>query len=343
MHGLNYENGRYCFTRAADTPAAWHGLGGETPAKAPLEVWLKNSGMDFEILKRTSEFQVDEKTRVVANKKNAKGDEVAEFCGLIHSRSKKVLDQVGANYVVHQPREIAETFKKLCDTNGFTMDTMGVLHGGKRFWGLASNEMYGKMSGNSKDVIKPYLLLASGCEMATTAQLTTVRVVCQNTLHMSLSDTASLFKQRHTSAYNEEAMARALGLEEAFGLHMDTLEKLAAEKIGNSEGVSLILDLFAGKENRDKYGDDLEAYPTKTQNTVKKIVELNNGTARGTFENQRGTKIQMLNAITEFVDHHQPRKGAAGLVRNNKTTDAIWWGAGAKTKEKAFKRLALAA
>ena len=343
MHGLNYENGRYCFTRAANTDAAWHGLGGETPADAPIEVWMENSGMDFEILKRTSEFTLDDGSRIVAKKKNAKGELVDEYAGLIHSRSRKVLDQVGADYVVHQPREIAETFRKLCDTNGFTMDTMGVLDGGRRFWGLASNEMYGQMSGNSEDVIKPYLLLASGCGMATTGQLTTVRVVCQNTLHMSLGDTESQVKQRHTSTYNYAAMARGLGLEEAFGLHMDTLERLAAEKIGTAESVSLILDLFAGKENRKKFGDDLREYPTKTLNTVKKIGELFDGQARGTFENQRGTKIQMLNAITEFVDHHQTRKGAAGLVRNSNTTNAIWFGSGAKTKEKAFERLALAA
>jgi len=138
-------------------------------------------------------------------------------------------------------------------------------------------------------------------------------------------------------------MARGLGLEEAFDFHMNTLERLAGEKIGTEESVSLILDLFAGKENRKKYGDDLQNYPTKTINTVKKIAELFNGDARGTFENQRGTKIQMLNAITEFVDHHQTRKGAAGLARKSNTTNAIWFGSGAKTKEKAFERLALAA
>ena len=343
MHGLNYENGRYCFTRAANTEAAWHGLGGETPADAPIEVWMQNSGMDFEILKKTSEFTMSDGSRIVAKKKNSRGEMVDEFSGLIHSRSGKVLDQVGANYIVHQPREIAETFRRLCQTNGFTMDTMGVLDGGRRYWGLASNEMYGKMSGNPQDIIKPYLLLASGCGMATTGQLTTVRVVCQNPLHISLGDAASQFKQRHTSVYNEAAMARGLGLEEAFDFHMNTLERLAGEKIGTEESVSLILDLFAGKENRKKYGDDLQNYPTKTINTVKKIAELFNGDARGTFENQRGTKIQMLNAITEFVDHHQTRKGAAGLARKSNTTNAIWFGSGAKTKEKAFERLALAA
>jgi phage/plasmid-like protein (TIGR03299 family) len=345
MHGLNFENGRHCFTRAAGTAAAWHRLGGETPADASIDVWMQNAGMDFTILKRTSECVLADGTRVRAETENSQGEKVDQHSLLVHSRSHKVLDQVGSSYVVHQPREIAETFRHLCATNGFTMDTMGVLDGGRRYWGLASNTAYDKIGRNKDDVIKPYLLLASGCGMATTGQLTTVRVVCQNTLHMSLSsknDTA-VVKQRHTGVYSMRQMAAGLGVEEAFEVHMDTLNRMAVEKVEPRFVTNLCLDLFATPDQRKQNGDDLEAYPTRTINNVQKIYSLFNGDARGSFPDQRGTKIQLLNSITEFVDHHQSRKGRAGSDRDSKATNAIFFGAGAKAKKEAFERLAIAA
>ena len=349
MHGLNYENGRYCFTRAAGTEAAWHRLGGETPADAPIEVWMKNAGMDFKILKLTSESQLastkDAFGNIVEGKRikgvftDSKGVVRDQFSNLVHSRSEKILDQVGADYEVHQPEDIARMFRQLCENGGFTMDTMGVLDGGRRYWGLASNSLFGSLKVNDRDIIKPFLLLATGCGMATTAQLTTVRVVCQNTLHFSLARGGAI-RQRHTSAFNPELIAEGLGLEGAFEVHMDTLDRLASEKVDHSDALTLVLDLFASPAKVEEFGTDLIKYPTRTKNTVKKIVSLFNGDAKGSFSEQRGSKIQLLNSITEFVDHHQSRKGAEGVVRDGKRTDAIWFGSGASTKATAFQRLA---
>ena len=121
---------------------------------------------------------------------------------------------------------------------------------------------------------------------------------------------------------------------------MDTLDRLASEKVDHSDAVSLVLDLFASPAKVEEFGTDLVKYPTRTKNTVKKIVSLFNGDAKGSFSEQRGSKIQLLNSITEFVDHHQSRKGAEGEVRASNRTDAIWFGSGASTKATAFQRLA---
>lgn len=84
-----------------------------------------------------------------------------------------------------QPAEVVEFFEDLVSLAGFTLETAGALAGGRRIWALAKTNYEANIAG--QDLLKGYLLLATSYDgtFATTASLTDVRVVCQNTLRLS--------------------------------------------------------------------------------------------------------------------------------------------------------------
>ncbi|WP_414616819.1 DUF932 domain-containing protein, partial [Stenotrophomonas muris] len=92
---------------------------------------------------------------------------------------------VSKRFKVVQPGEILEFYRDLTQHSGFELETAGVLKGGKKFWAMARTGQSTSLKG--RDRVDGYLLLATACDgtLATTAQFTSVRVVCNNTLQIA--------------------------------------------------------------------------------------------------------------------------------------------------------------
>jgi len=107
---------------------------------------------------------------------------------LYRSDTKAALSVVSSRYQVVQPKEILEFYRDLTEVSGFELETAGVLKEGRKIWALAKTGQHATLKGN--DTINGYLLLATACDgtLATTAQFTSIRVVCNNTLAVALSN-----------------------------------------------------------------------------------------------------------------------------------------------------------
>src|SRR3546814_20756798 len=107
---------------------------------------------------------------------------------LYRSDTKAPLAVVSKRFQVVQPGEILEFYRDLTEVGGFELETAGVLRGGRKFWALARTGQSVSLKG--RDRVDGYLLLATACDgtLATTAQFTSVRVVCNNTLSIALGD-----------------------------------------------------------------------------------------------------------------------------------------------------------
>lgn len=107
---------------------------------------------------------------------------------LYRSDTKAPLSVVSSRYQVVQPAEILEFYRDLTEVSGFELETARVLKDGKKLWALARTGQSATLKG--KDQVNAYLLLATACDdtLATTAQHTSVRVVCNNPLSIALGD-----------------------------------------------------------------------------------------------------------------------------------------------------------
>jgi phage/plasmid-like protein (TIGR03299 family) len=166
-----------------ETP--WHGLGNSLTPHQPIEVWAQQAGMDWRI----------ESSNVSYMAQNERGQNIIlpyeEQRVLYRSDTHAPLSVVSQRYQEVQPLEILEFYRDLTEQSGFELETAGVLKGGKKFWALAKTGQTSALKG--KDVSNGYILLATACDgtLATTAQFTSIRVVCNNTLAIALKGQSS--------------------------------------------------------------------------------------------------------------------------------------------------------
>ncbi|CAJ6032608.1 phage/plasmid-like TIGR03299 family protein [Burkholderia pseudomallei] len=299
----------------------WHGLGNHLPPKQPLQTWAKAAGMDWSI----EEAEV----RFVAGSKNL-GSIYAfpEQKVLYRSDNKAPLSVVSARYQVVQPAEILEFYRDLTEYSGFELETAGVLKDGKKLWALARTGQSVTLKG--KDTVNGYVLLATACDgtLATTAQHTSVRVVCNNTLQIALGDSAGAVKVGHRSQFDAQAVKRQLGIAvSSWDAFMVRMKALSERKMSDTAAEKFLRRVLTYPTTSPANRDVLAV----NERAIKAVAELYSGRGKGAdLASASGTAWGLLNAVTEYVDHHRRARS------DDHRRDAAWFGSGATLKDRAW-------
>jgi phage/plasmid-like protein (TIGR03299 family) len=248
---------------------------------------------------------------------------------LYRSDTNAPLSIVSDKYHVVQPQQVLEFFRDLVEEHGFTLETAGTLRGGKRIWALARTNFDDEIVANDK--VKTYLLLVTSCDkgLATTAQYTSVRVVCNNTLHMSL-DKASFANQvrlRHTTEFDASALHAELGLNAKVvaSEFMDKMKTLANTSVSDALAQKIIEDIF------HKQG---VTGPIRARKGFETIMQLFRGAGKGAMmDGVRGTGWGLVNAVTEYTDFKVRARN------QDYRLNSAWFGVGANMKDSVVQIL----
>ncbi|WP_342320560.1 DUF932 domain-containing protein [Burkholderia pseudomallei] len=301
----------------------WHGLGNQLAPKQPLEVWAHAAGMNWSIEEAEVRF-------VAAGNKNLGSIHAfPEQKVLYRSDTKMPLSVVSARYQVVQPSEILEFYRDLTEVGGFQLETAGVLKEGKKLWALARTGQSATLKG--KDQVTGYLLLATACDgtLATTAQFTSVRVVCNNTLQIALGgDNVGAVKVPHRSQFDAQAVKRQLGIAiSSWDAFMARTKALADRKVSNSAAEAFLRRVLTYSTANVADRDALAV----NERAIKAVGQLYAGRGKGAdLASASGTAWGLLNAVTEYVDHHRRARS------DDHRRDAAWFGAGATLKQRAW-------
>ena len=173
----------------------WHGLGNVLPPLQSLDVWLQAAGMDWTIEQSDVLYQGSPDNPILHIYPDSKV--------LYRSDTLAPLSVVSQRYNVVQPHEVLHFYQDLVEAGGFELETAGSLKGGRKLWALAKTGQDLMLKGG--DLVKSYLLLATSCDgtLCTTAQFTSVRVVCNNTLQVAVGDLRILVKLNSDSGICE--------------------------------------------------------------------------------------------------------------------------------------------
>lgn len=297
----------------------WHGLGRQLESNLPLENWVIQAGMDWQILESPVRFMT------------GKHQHVGELCSsidhkvLYRSDTKAPLSVVGRQYKVVQPRDILEFYRDLTEQSGFELETAGVLKEGRKLWALARTGQSTQLKG--RDTINGYLLLATACDgtMATTAQFTSVRVVCNNTLSIAMGNSTGAVKVPHRSVFDPVAVKQQLGLTTAsWDNFSDTMKSLSERRLTDKEA-TVFVDQLLNQGNQPP--------SQKTLNRdMGTILNLYQGNGMGaSLPSAANTAFGLVNAVTQFVDHERRARS-----QDNRLNSA-WFGQGAQLKNRAFQ------
>ncbi|PVX97670.1 DUF932 domain-containing protein [Paraburkholderia unamae] len=299
----------------------WHGLGNKLAPKQPLETWAKAAGMDWSIEEAEVRF-------VAGNENLGSIHAFPEQKVLYRSDNKTPLSVVSARYQVVQPAEILDFYKDLTEFSGFELETAGVLKEGRKLWALAKTGQSATLKG--RDTVNGYLLLATACDgsLSTTAQFTSVRVVCQNTLAIALGDSTGCVKVPHRSQFDAAAVKRQMGLAtsswEAFMVRMKALSEC---KVSDTVAEKFLRRVLTYSTTNTADRDAISV----NERAIKAVGQLYAGRGMGAdLASASGTAFGLLNSITEYVDHHRRARS------NDTRVDAAWFGAGAALKQRAL-------
>lgn len=299
----------------------WHGLGNPLAPNQPLEVWAQQAGLDFSI--------ESAEVRYVSGATAGLGAIHAfpEQKVLYRSDTKAPLSVVSSRYQVVQPAEILEFYRDLTEVGGFELETAGVLKEGKKIWALARTGQSVSLKG--RDKVNGYLLLATACDgtLATTAQFTSVRVVCNNTLAIALGDSTGAVKVPHRSQFDASAVKRQLGIAiSSWDGFMARMKALSERKVtpASAEG-------YFQRVLTYPVGGTSGSAPTTNDSAIKTVMSLYTGHGKGALlPSASGTAWGLLNSVTEFVDHQRRARS------DDHRRDAAWFGSGATLKQRAW-------
>ncbi|HAV3581947.1 DUF932 domain-containing protein [Acinetobacter baumannii] len=324
----------------------WHGLGNQLSPHRPIEVWAKQAGMDWRI----------ESSNVSYMAKNARGQSIImpyeEQRVLYRSDTHAPLSVVSQRYQEVQPKEILEFYRDLTEQSGFELETAGVLKGGKKFWALARTGQSAALKG--KDVSNGYVLLATACDgtLATTAQFTSIRVVCNNTLAIALrgqNSSAGVVKVPHSTKFDAEKIKQQLGISvRGWDEHMYEMKQLSQRKVTQQEAAAYFDAVFNNTtmSTTDQEESIIQYYlkaasMDKKSNcksepngrAMSKAMEMFNGQGRGAeLSSAKDTAYGLLCSITEFCDHER-----RAMSRDHRLNSA-WFGIGATIKQRGLEQ-----
>jgi len=237
------------------------------------------------------------------------------------------LSVVSKRYNVVQPHEVLNFYQDLVQAGRFELETAGVLKGGRMLWALAKTGQDMRLNGG--DIVKSYLLLATSCDgtLCTTAQFTSLRVVCNNTLQMALNDKSDAIKVLHSTKFNPNHVKDVLGLGLAhWDLFQRNIHELSHRSVSPAEAILFFSDLI--NDPTDDDGNIVLSRPTK------KLQERYQGAGMGSeLTSVKNTAWGLVNAVTEYVDHHRRARS------QDKRLDSAWFGQGAQLKYHALEQV----
>ena len=156
----------------------WHGLGVPVSNDLTPQQMQEKAGLNWKVRELDSFIEIDGEKTLTGLK------------SLVREDNKKILTNVGENWNPVQNDDAFNFFSEYCMSGDMEMHTAGSLKGGQMVWALAKVKESFDLFGDDK--VDSYLLFSNPHQYGKSIDIrfTPIRVVCNNTLTMSLESKA---------------------------------------------------------------------------------------------------------------------------------------------------------
>lgn len=275
--------------------APWHGLGTRVEEALDSAEALKKSGLDWKVIQKpimTDAFEL-----------------IPGFKANIRDKDNRVLGVVSDRYKVVQNSE-AFAFTDALLNEGVRYETAGSLQDGKKIWLLARLPEKYIIEGED---IEPYLVFSNSHDGSGSIKvaMTPVRVVCQNTLNIALSNAKRVWSTVHVGdlanrmeeAYNTLFLAQKYM--SSFGEEVHRLNKIMLSDAKVIEFINMLLPMDDNptdihRRNITRIRDDM------------KLRYFDAPDLRYVGKNG----YRFINAVSDFATHAKPLRETSGYREN---------------------------
>lgn len=285
----------------------WHGLGERVSNDLSPMQMMQKARVDWSVTKENM-YILDGIS--VPNKK-----------ALLRGGDNKVLDIVGDDWEPVQNEEAFNFFNEYCAAGDMEMHTAGSLMDGKIVWVLAKiKESFDVLPG---DQVDNFLLFTNPHRygQSLNVRMTPIRVVCNNTLQMSLSSKSkNEVSLNHRRAFDADLVKQQLGIaHEKFDQYKEFAQFLANKKAKSADVIQFVNKVFPHSNTKGREVKDYEDLSP----SAKRAMDARQ--SQPGAEYAEGTWWNALNAVTYLVDHE------LGRTDDTRITSA-WYGYNAKRK-----------
>ena len=294
----------------------WHGLGVPVSNDLTPNQMMKKAGLDWTV------EQVDSYV-TVGDKKIPTG-----MKALVRSSDNKVLTNIGQVWNPVQNEDAFNFFSEYVLKGDMEMHTAGSLKGGQLVWALAKvKESFDLFGG---DTVESYLLFSNphkyGFSIA--VRCTPIRVVCNNTLSLSLEAKAERsVKVGHRTEFNADEVKKALGIASAkLSQYKEMAEFLGSKRYNIDNLIEYYNTVFPRTADKRVQNQELSVETlSKNAKAAFDAIELQPGAKYA-----EGSWWQAFNSVTYVTDHLQGRNPDNRLYSS-------WFGGNQIRKRDALK------
>ena len=309
-HELEMINGEAQMAYVGDVP--WHGLGTKVEQDLTPAQFQEVAGLNWTV----------EKQPIVT----ASGVPIKNKEALVRTSDNTVLDVVGTGWNPVQNSEAFEFFHDYVMAGDMEMHTAGSLKDGQMVWALAkTKESFELFNGDQTD---NYFLFTNPHQFGKSIniRMTPIRVVCNNTLTLSLSqDTDKMVTVNHRKAFDPDMVKEQMGIAHEKMEQYKSMASFLGSKPATGDNVIQYFNEVFGAPAKEKEDGVL---PFTSRNA--KIAMENLQTQPGA-NFAEGSWWQAFNSVTYMTDHLQGREGDSRL-------QSAWYGRNRKVKLNALDK-----
>jgi len=297
----------------------WHGLGTKVSENISVDDMMKEAGLDWEVQKVPAYAELN-------GQKIHSGHDM-----LIRTSDNTALDMVSGNWNPVQNAEAFEFFREFVEAGDMEMHTAGSLQVGKRVWCLAKVKDDFTIGG--KDLVESYLLLTNPhmYGRAVDIRFTPIRVVCNNTLTLSLGQKGDYqVSMSHKKAFDADEAKNLLGIAKDKMSQYEEMAKFLNVKRWTDETLKqYFATVFPNTNPNAKTKTfpiaEFDKYASKNAKRALEVVHTQPGADMGA-----GSFWQAYNAVTYLTDHELGRNADSRLA-------SAWYGLNKVKKVKALE------
>jgi phage/plasmid-like protein (TIGR03299 family) len=327
-HEILIDGGRAAMMYAGEAP--WHGLGTRVEGAATASEAITAAGLDWEVAKlplyATNGMHG---VPVIGKYATVRADKIGK-------PDCQAFGIVSESYTPLQNYEAFEFFDAIVkDRNAAMYHTAGALGIGERIWILA--KLPGDIRVANDDITDRYLLLSNNHDGRAGVQIkfTPVRVVCNNTLTLALSQGGTISVPHFRDL--DRRLSKAVDLLCIINHKYSEIE----ERFNDFANIRI---------NTDRLHTYLKAVfpdPEDQYNVAGlKKAQLNRTCAEYLFDQGKGNQSKSVagtlwaayNGVTELIDHRVPSiKDDSGSRGASRRLSSLWFGQGSHIKARAFE------
>jgi len=292
-HDIATINGQHAIVTATDRNGLpWHRLGQTVDSALTWQDAYQKAQLDWTV----------EKKQLLS----PEGNPVPAW-GIFRS-GETFLGAVGDRYEPIQNKDAFEWVDTVLQAeNGAHYESAGALGNGERIWATARIPHDIRIDGTD-DVSKSYLLFATSHDgsLSTICKLTSIRVVCNNTLTAALRGVdKSAIRIKHTVSAKQKLEDAKVLIQQA-GVNIQNLNEKLNELAKRKVDGTIAKNVFARVFGKDW------AESTRKTNKAAQIAELFERNDNNAFPEIRGTAFNLLNGFTEYADHYSSVRKTSG-------------------------------